>query len=120
MVALECILFPHLKDSVQVPSCSMPLHEIHEADPNGAESVGLDIIDEGFERGASTSLRKNSCKCMERVVGVGKIGIFFKGMNKGKSGIGRGGRTNGMSEHERVKKTVVYERGKRGVGVFRA
>jgi len=120
MVALECILFPHLKDSVEVPSCSMPLHEIHGADPKSAESVGSDSINERFELGASTSLGKNSCKCMECVVGVGKIGILFKGMDNGKSGICRRGRTKGMSEHERVKKTVVYERGKRGVGVFRA
>jgi len=98
----------------------MPLHEIHEGDPNSAESVGSDSINEGFELGASTSLGKHSCKCMECVVGVGKTGILFEGMDKGKSTICRGGRAKGMSEHERVKKTVVYERGKGRVGVIRA
>lgn len=118
MVILKCILFPHLKNSVKVPNCSMPLHEIHETDLNRAEPVGSDIINEGFELRASTRLgkNKNSGKCMERMVGVGKMGTFFKGMDKGESGISRRSRAKCMTDHERVQKTVVYERGKGGVG----
>ena len=49
-------------------------------------------------------------------MGVGKMRTFFEGTDEGESGISRRGRAKCMSGHERVHKTVVYERGKGGVG----